>query len=62
MRYLPTNVRVQFIVPYGMGKERQPTNSRKISIDRPEHHDRRDAVQTDHAENKNAAHGGRYDN
>jgi ferredoxin len=46
---------------YEMGNEKRLTNTSKIAIDRPQHHDRRDAVQTDHAENKNAARGGRYD-
>ena len=62
MRYLPADVRVQFNRPTcEVGKEKKLTNARKIAIDRSEHHDRRDAVQTDHAENKNAAHGGHYD-
>ena len=47
--------------PYEMGNENRLTYASKIAIDRPQHHDRRDAVQADHAENKNTTCGGRYD-
>ena len=46
--------------PHNIGKEKQLTNPSKIAIHRPENHDRGDAVQTDHTENKNATRGGRY--
>lgn len=43
------------------GNKGRLTNARKIAVDRPEHHDRRDAGQTHHTEDENAAGSSRYD-
>jgi len=54
------HVPVQFDTTNEMEKRRL-TDASKIAIDRPKYHDRRDAIQTNHAENEDAARSGRYD-
>jgi len=60
MRHLPADTSLFSSTLRNEMARRRLTNASKIAIDRPNYHDRRDAVQTDHAESENAAGGGRY--
>ena len=48
--------------PGSRKKKGRLTNACKVTIDRANHNDHRDATQTDHAESENPTHGNRYNN